>query len=639
MPIFSRRRVLAIFFVALVVVLLTRLPLMPEQLYSFDSVNLALALDDFDPLRNQPQPPGYPFFVGEARMVNLLLDSPEQTFIVLQLIIAALTLGVMYLLGATMFSTSVGLVAAALLAVNPPFWYGGLTSSLRLHSALFSCLMAYLLWRALKSTDTNTVPSEGLSGEGERQAGEGQASEGQSGESQSGKLSAEKYFLIVSLILGLAGGFRPVVELRMFPLWLFVGWRLGGLRLLKRGMLPLAAGTLAWIAVLVIDAGGPLRLFTAYSAYLYEQLHQTSALIDPTSSVGGGWRRMAGRVMIWTGMGALGWVWTLPGLWRRREEWLDWRDRAYFLAIWFLPSLAFDLIVHAADPDHILVSVPALCVLGAAALVMAEQRIPRWWHWLMDRGIAVWLFFSLGYLLWDLPEFLTPGMVALRASFALAAFFLLPRPAPAGTDAAGPYRYRVRGPLVFLALTLNILFFFNFYRPPESPMDLGLGRLRGLSDPLLMGTYETSYARVHWVDVITSAALLELGRLESRDNHELGRQLLIVWTRDATPEWRKVAYYYPHDRVMVLEERGDPTAMITKARLWQGPNILQEYAGGDPVRIPVPRGTRIIWLVAGGNEAELVRSVPVKKSKSVYYTDLPEAPQRIRWGSFEFVVE
>src|SRR5579871_1417082 len=42
--------------------LVTALPLVPPYLYSFDTVNMALALKEFDPTRNQPQPPGYPFF-------------------------------------------------------------------------------------------------------------------------------------------------------------------------------------------------------------------------------------------------------------------------------------------------------------------------------------------------------------------------------------------------------------------------------------------------------------------------------------------------------------------------------------------------------------------------------------------------
>src|SRR5690349_19695084 len=62
--------------VRLLLSLLTRLPLIPPYLYSFDDVNLALALTRFDPTRNQPQPPGYPFFVGEEKLFNWLIGSP-----------------------------------------------------------------------------------------------------------------------------------------------------------------------------------------------------------------------------------------------------------------------------------------------------------------------------------------------------------------------------------------------------------------------------------------------------------------------------------------------------------------------------------------------------------------------------------
>src|SRR5690348_7075157 len=65
--------------ICLALVTATRLPLLPQHLYSFDSVNMALALSDFDPARHQPQPPGYPLFVAEARIVNLALDNPEAT--------------------------------------------------------------------------------------------------------------------------------------------------------------------------------------------------------------------------------------------------------------------------------------------------------------------------------------------------------------------------------------------------------------------------------------------------------------------------------------------------------------------------------------------------------------------------------
>src|SRR3970282_159368 len=69
-----------LFFITLSLVIVTRWPLLPSRLYSFDTVNLALALEDFDPTRHQPQPPGYPLFVAEARLLYWLLGTPERTF-------------------------------------------------------------------------------------------------------------------------------------------------------------------------------------------------------------------------------------------------------------------------------------------------------------------------------------------------------------------------------------------------------------------------------------------------------------------------------------------------------------------------------------------------------------------------------
>src|SRR5450759_4654487 len=109
--------------VRLLLSLLTRLPLIPPYLYSFDDINLALALTRFDPTRNQPQPPGYPFFVGEEKLLYHFIGSPERTFFILEVLISGLSVALLYLLARRMFSKSVAVFAAILLFANPVFWF------------------------------------------------------------------------------------------------------------------------------------------------------------------------------------------------------------------------------------------------------------------------------------------------------------------------------------------------------------------------------------------------------------------------------------------------------------------------------------------------------------------------------------
>src|SRR5690349_20407257 len=115
----SRLQHLWIFLGALAVVLVIRLAIMPGHLYSFDSINLALALDDFNPARNQPQPPGYPFFVGEAKLVQQVFSDPALIFALLKITVSALSMALIFWLGRAMRSVGAGVAAATLLAFAP----------------------------------------------------------------------------------------------------------------------------------------------------------------------------------------------------------------------------------------------------------------------------------------------------------------------------------------------------------------------------------------------------------------------------------------------------------------------------------------------------------------------------------------
>ena len=79
----------AVWFVIVCLYLIaTRWPLAPHYLYYFDSANFALALEHFDPALHQPQPPGYPLFVGLTKLIHLFVLRPEHVFLIAGLLAA-----------------------------------------------------------------------------------------------------------------------------------------------------------------------------------------------------------------------------------------------------------------------------------------------------------------------------------------------------------------------------------------------------------------------------------------------------------------------------------------------------------------------------------------------------------------------
>ena len=575
----SGRQFITLFGIAALLVVGTRLPLMPTHLYSFDSANLAFALEQFDPALNQPQPPGYPLFVAKAKLLHMFLGTPERTFAFLRIVVSSLTLVFLFLLGQRMISKRVGYAAAALLLVNPVFWYSSLTSPLRPNLALFSVLVAYFCWRA-------------VSGE-------------------------PRLFYIASLALAVGGGLRPGLVVVLFPLWGWTAWQLRNPRLIIRAGLLLVVVTSAWIAGMAIASGGLTRMVGSFSLYASEQADQTSILFGADLAH---WRRMLGRAIIWTGLGTLPWIWTLPFGWLQRRELPDQSRCLWFLSLWFFPSFLFNAVVHTASPGHVLSSIPALCLVGGFCLSAAERNVYR--NLLPLSRFAIWIALFASIL------FLSPSYSPQEDGFAiwLAVLFALLLAVPTRTLAKGSV-------LLCAALLGNVLLFFGAFPLPSGPANGPFRPPGSVVDAFLGATYETSSRYVFWRKNTMDSFLRQVPSLKESGN----RPVVFIWTRDASPSWRKVCYYFPSDKVYVLEEAKDPAVADTRARLWRRNRRLVRYSGSTPVRLPIPQGARLIWILAGGTEKELGQVVPLQHAPPVFYTDLPENFGPFRWRSFEFV--
>src|ERR1700675_2021658 len=138
-----------------ILTILSRLPSGARMLYNWDAVQFALALKDYDVVRHQPHPPGYILYVALGHLVNTWLDNPTAAYVVLAVAFSGLTTFVVYFLARSAYDRATALVAAALLAFSPLFWFYGSVGLTYAGEALCASTVAYFSFRALRGSETD----------------------------------------------------------------------------------------------------------------------------------------------------------------------------------------------------------------------------------------------------------------------------------------------------------------------------------------------------------------------------------------------------------------------------------------------------------------------------------------------------
>lgn len=328
---------LAVVFGTLIVA--SRLPLAPGQLLSFDDVNFAYAIGEFDPRLSQPQPPGYPLFVLESRVLYWLrFRRPESNLLALALLASAAALVLLAWFGNRMLESDAGMWAAWLLLFHHAFWYAGLTSAVRPHLAVVSLAVAAACWPAWR---------------GEKRG-----------------------LYWGALALGIGAGIRPELGPLLLPLWAASALRARvqwSERLRALGLL--AAVVAAWLAPTVIASGGPQTYARICSEYLTDQAVLTSGLFGAEATR---WQETATWLVVWTLSSVLACLPAALAAWSPRGGLgMGW-DRAAFLWLWFLPSFVFALVVHIADAGQGLAMVPVVCLVCGHWISRAAGRLEGW---------------------------------------------------------------------------------------------------------------------------------------------------------------------------------------------------------------------------------------------------------------------
>jgi hypothetical protein len=503
---------IAIGLATFAVILLTRWLIAPRYLYYFDSINFALALEEFDPSRHQPQPPGYPLFVALGRILHWFVPEVELVFLLAGAIGATLAVLLLWLLGEHMFGRKEGILAALLLLFHPAFWLAGVTNQVRIFLAAGALAVALPAWFAW------------------REDAQGQ------------------YFTAAAALLGVMSGFRPDLVLFLLPLVVMSGlhsrrparsFAAAGMQLLLY-MIP-------WVAALAIKAGGLGRLYALLTTYLAAESRKDSVLLGAALAPA---QAMIFQAFVWNMLGLLSCVWAVPWAARRFRN-SSFRQGLPFLAAWFLPPFLFHCFVHVGDPDQTLVTVPVICLLGG----------------------------------WLLARFL---------------------------DAASTARSRRIRWIVAIVLVVDVNALL-FFRPLPSPATAA------------------SYRVVEWVDNQAAGAFTAIRELKAS-----GPVFLVACQ---TPlAWRKVAYYFPDDPMLVLPEcltgHSDPsTAWIVQHNKTRPP----ETDGDGTILLPADR--RIIWLLLPEAQAKaaLEAAISLSLHEPLLYSS-SQADRKIEFSGYCFEI-
>jgi hypothetical protein len=363
-----------------VLFLATRLPAMSPY-FNIDNVNLAFSLENFDPRVHQPQPPGYPLFVVVNRMVNVIFRDAATTFAVTGLLTCALCFPLVFGLARRMYAPWVGRAAVLLLLVTPTFWFTSLDSALRPHLALFSVLTAYCCWRCW---------------------------------------NGEKRFAVWGAVaLGVGAGFRPELGVFIFPLWLVsacVGTR--SFSEVAKSLAVLTVVVLSWLTGMAYAVGGVHELYKLNLDYVVQQSHRQSAL----GSVSTIWLRQLSRLVIWNSMALLSCMWVIPLLFRAKIRRNVKSSHAFFLAVWIVPGLVFQALVHVEDPGHTLASIPALAIVAAYVIYAATERLPELRDSALAAALVVHTALFVGFLALPDSADRPGGLRSLENTFVYATF-------------------------------------------------------------------------------------------------------------------------------------------------------------------------------------------------------------------------
>lgn len=369
-----------------------------HTMFDFDSAQFALAVEEHDVLRHQPQPPGFVFYVWGSKA--LAAFPGVDAFVALRIAAMGLCLAAAawtWRLALTLAGRTVARLASLLFLASPLVLFHGMITMIYPAEAFVSAVVAHACLRG---------PRRGLGGV----AG-------------------------TCLLAGAAGGLRMTAMGLLLPLVVFAVLRDGGWRSARRivvAFLSGAAGVAAWFLPLLRVSGG-LEGWLHANALLQEYVRSISFSGRGLEGFGDSLHRLATVAVF--GFGVVKLPWILAALGRGSQAAPGGGGKAKpggggeggagpgggpgrdapqpagrgFWILWIGPFLAFALLYHLPKPGYLLGVWPPLSILFSRSL-LASRSWPR-----RRLALCAAALLDLGFFfLFPAERFLTPRLWALR---------------------------------------------------------------------------------------------------------------------------------------------------------------------------------------------------------------------------------
>ncbi|HEV8654419.1 MAG TPA: hypothetical protein VGR85_02780 [Candidatus Limnocylindria bacterium] len=327
--------------VLFVLTLATRVPFASAQLWAWDSVLYARALEDgfhvdYVTARQRPHPPGYIFYVATTTVARQFAADSNSALVLVSMVATALAASALFLLARRFASDRSAVLVALGFAFNPLVW---LYSEVAYPYALLALLSIALAASFAHARGRGTTAA-----------------------------------LIASAAFGAITGFRQDLFLIFLAAWAWTVWPLDWRgRVAAAGTLSL--GCLTWLVPTAVLSDGVF-------AYVDAVIRQTDFVRATHSVLAQGLPALGTNLS--TTLSAIAWglglfslpvvAYTLIGGYRairRRSPSLG-RPETLLLA-WIIPALALYVVLHIGEPGYVLSTLPALYVFAARAIDRAPS--------------------------------------------------------------------------------------------------------------------------------------------------------------------------------------------------------------------------------------------------------------------------